>query len=444
CAPDAQNPCGSLGYCNGTGACQQASNTTACGSATPVCDAAGASVVMDSVCNGAGKCTPKDTVSCNGFLCAGGVCGSSCSDDGACVAGGYCSAQSCVVNPNLAGNGDLETGTATGWSAVQGGSAPVVSSTAAAGYAHAGLYSIEQASRDQNYEGPSYIMPTGIGQYQISAYVMQNVDATSTCIVQARVQCVTNIYYGSVQTGTAFGMPLMQGVWTPFSATVDFNALPPGALGADCFPPAGLVKSASVFVNQINSDSPVPYVNPPLYMDDLVIQVSDGHNLCANSGFEAQAVDGWNVTGTGSSLATSGNAAHGGTYSLREYNRQVPTVGIKYLLPIGAARYAVSAWVYQTGTMNHSLMLQPAYSCIGSSAVVTPAVTGANGTTAVKAVAPSTWQQLSGTFVFPPADESSTCKLSMAAVYVLQGETGTCSAVECPDLYVDDASITLQ
>ncbi|HLK92883.1 MAG TPA: hypothetical protein VKZ18_23525 [Polyangia bacterium] len=59
-------------------------------------------------------------------------------------------------------------------------------------------------------------------------------------------------------------------------------------------------------------------------------------------------------------------------------------------------------------------------------------------------VAPSSWTELGGTFVFPPADAPAGCRLSMAAIDVVQAEAGDCSTLECPDLFVDDASVTLQ
>jgi hypothetical protein len=56
------------------------------------------------------------------------------------------------------------------------------------------------------------------------------------------------------------------------------------------------------------------------------------------------------------------------------------------------------------------------------------------------------WTQLMGTVTMPPANAPAGCKVTAASVYVMQEGTmcGTGSGqVECPDLYVDDASITL-
>ena len=45
--------------------------------------------------------------------------------------------------------------------------------------------------------------------------------------------------------------------------------------------------------------------------------------------------------------------------------------------------------------------------------------------------------------MFPPANATAGCKLAVAAVNVQQAETGACSTIECPDLYIDDVSITI-
>jgi len=47
----------------------------------------------------------------------------------------------------------------------------------------------------------------------------------------------------------------------------------------------------------------------------------------------------------------------------------------------------------------------------------------------------------------PPPDAPAGCKLVQAAIAVRQIDAGTCTAsggtLECPDLYIDDVSITL-
>ena len=406
-------------------------------------------MIPNHICNGGGKCVANSATSCQGFRCTAGACLTTCTDDTACVPGGFCSGTSCIGVPNLAGNGDVESGTNTGWSAANGASGPGVSSPASSGYAHGGQYSVVQTGRSANYVGPGYYMPGGLGKYTISAWGLQVQDpATATIpspvngVLQIRLQCAAggNGNYITVQD-SGFGMSLPEGSWTLFSATVDTSTNAQTA--ADCFATGttpGLVRSAIVYLNQNSQDSSAPVVYPDLYMDDLVIQVTDGHNLIGNPNFEAGFVDGWNVNGSGtSSLGVSTTVAHGGTHSLWQKTRSLPTTGIKYVLPIGAARYLVSFQALQSGTMSHVLTLQPVYSCIGSAILYTPT----NSMVTVTAT-PNSWTPLSGTFVFPPLDAPAGCELSSAAVYVQQGESGACSAIECPDLYLDDASITLK
>ena len=80
------------------------------------------------------------------------------------------------------------------------------------------------------------------------------------------------------------------------------------------------------------------------------------------------------------------------------------------------------------------------YTCLGGTqqfpaAIATATSVGGNG-----------WNTLTGNVTFPPANAPSTCKLISAGVY-MQQEGGTCGTgtgqIECPDLSVDDVSITL-
>ena len=86
--------------------------------------------------------------------------------------------------------------------------------------------------------------------------------------------------------------------------------------------------------------------------------------------------------------------------------------------------------------MPHNLVLQPTYACqTGGSQFPAPIVT-------VAAAPANTWQVLTGTVTMPPANAAAGCKLTSAAVY-LQQEAGTCGTIECPDIFVDDVSITV-
>ena len=432
CAADATNSCGRTGFCSGTGTCALAAAGTVCQSG-PVCDATHATVIAGAACDGAGVCAPSPPVSCNGFACAAGACQNSCSDDSACAPGAFCSAATCVAVPNLAGNGDLETGTLTGWSAFGGDGTLGLSSS----YWHTGQFSVDLSGRSKAFQGPSYALPTGLGRYTIGIWAMQAQDTSPpqpNLIAQIRLVCLNSTSYVTVQSGVGTSAPA--GIWVHLVGDVDTRTDP--GVAADCFADgAGLVRSATLFVNQADSSGVTAL--PDLYADDLVVESGDGHNLIGNPNFETGMADGWSTTGGASSLGVSNSFAHGGQRSLSQSGRTLPSSAVTYALPLGAARYAVSLWALQGGTTDHQLALLPLYSCVGSTVVhfaaPSAAVTAAAGA----------WTQLSGSFVFPPADAPAGCVLSQASVAVGQAETGDCgSTVECPDLFVDDASITLK
>jgi len=96
-----------------------------------------------------------------------------------------------------------------------------------------------------------------------------------------------------------------------------------------------------------------------------------------------------------------------------------------------------------TGTNPHPLVIQPSYTCTGGTqklgAQITLPGTGGNPGLAD----PGTWVTLTGTVTLPPASETAGCVLSQAALVLQQGDVGACSTVECPDLYLDEASATL-
>jgi hypothetical protein len=448
CPMDSPLTCGDTGSCNGSGACRKYGATTVCNS-TPACDATNSSIVQQKVCNGAGSCVANTTQSCNGFLCSAGppvACLTNCTDDTSCVSGGFCSAAACVGTTNLAGNGDLEYGTTFGWQAANGSATLSLATTANGTPPHGGQDAIVATGRSYYYQGPGYALPTGPGRYTITAWGLEK-DAnypTMNGVLQLRIACLNNTnYYVPVQDGGGFGVTMQKGIWTMFSGTVDTTQA-----GTDCSPtavPAGMVRSVVVYLNHSNdycgnggSGTPCP----DLYMDDLVVQVTDGHNLVGNPNFEASATatDGWGVSAGSAVQAVSTTFAHLGTHSLRESSRSTPGTGPKWALPTGPARYNISFWVQHTGTVAHDLNLQTTYTCSGGSAVTpTPIKT-------LSMVAGGNWIQLTGTAVLPPANATAGCKMTAAAVYVTQEGTacGTGTGqVECPDLYVDDVSITL-
>jgi hypothetical protein len=445
CAPDDPSTCGNTGDCNGAGACRKFGNTTVCDT-TPSCDNTTGSIVTKKVCDGLGRpnsCVANSSQSCNGFACVMGstaACGTSCSDDSGCAKNAFCGAATCVGTPNIAGNGDLEYGSSFFWSAVNGTSSVGVTMTGP----HDGMYAVSDTARTALYLGPGYALPTGQGIYNISVWA-RHTDPnwpTLTGVLQVRVICkdTNTIWYPFVVQAQT----LMPGTWALMSGTIDTRQ----GVGADCAPVnGGLVRSAVLYLNQSQLETCTGPtgggpVCPDLYMDDLVVNTTDGHNLIGNPNFEAGAPDGWGVSSGMASQAVVTTFAHSGTgtHSLRQYNRQLPVTGPKWLLPSGYGRYNVSLWVMQNGLAAHDLTPMATYTCQGGTAQSIPA-----GMT-MMGVAPGVWTQLTGTVTVPPPNAPAGCKLTNAAIYVMQ-EGSTCGAgagqVECPDLYIDDASITM-
>jgi hypothetical protein len=440
CVVQLVDTCGTTGVCNGSGACRVHAAGLVC-NPNPTCDTNNASVIPSRICNGTGACVPNTPVSCHGFPCAAGACGTSCATDAACVPGAFCSAGTCVTGPpNIVSNGDLESGAATGWSVFGGASTMLaISSVAAGGFAHAGQYSVGVSNRSQYYQGPGYNLPTGVGKYNITGWGMQREAISIGGLLQVRLLCAVNTspgYYHTVQP-SGFGVAMDTGVWTMFSATIDTAQSPSGV---DCLPTGatpGLVRAATVYLNQYDDMSGAP--KPALYLDDVVVTVTDGHNLVGNPNFEAGVPDGWSVSAGSATPMISTTVFRGGAKSFRLMSRTLPSTGPKWSLPTGAARYNFSFWVQHAGAVPRTLTLQPTYTCVGGSAVTTlPAIATAMD------VMPNTWTELKGMGVFPPANAAAGCKLLLAGVHV-QHDGSACGTggVECPDLFVDDVSVTL-
>ena len=80
-------------------------------------------------------------------------------------------------------------------------------------------------------------------------------------------------------------------------------------------------------------DLPTPY--PDLYLDDLVVQVTDGHNLVGNPNFEAGLADGWSLSAGLSTVTIDSTAAHGGTKSMHQTGRSIPAAGPRWFAADG-------------------------------------------------------------------------------------------------------------
>jgi hypothetical protein len=434
CEDSGPAACQTNGVCDGNGACQLYPAGTVCNTEPPACDPTNTAVSGSFVCDGSGTCAPS-LVSCKGFLCSNAACETSCDSDATCATGAFCGAGACVPSPyDIAGNGDLEYGTLNGWRSFAGAAPAVLSDTTMGGIAHGGQYSVDTGGRTQLYQGPAYDLPTGPGKYIISFWGLQQTDDAVTGVAQIQLTCNSGTaQYETVQM-SGFGISMPSGVWTQFSGTVDTSA--PG-MPADCDPmatPPGLVRRAMLYLNQTAAGS--PNATPDFFADDLIVQVTDGHNLIGNPNFEAGDTVDWAVAGTGT-LAISSTIFNTGTMSMGVTGRTTSTSGPSYALPIGAARYNVSFHALHTDDASpHDLVLQATYTCLGG------AQTAAAPIDTAAAVPGNTWTTLSGTVTLPPLDATAGCKLVQAEVHVQQ-EDVDCAAITCPDIYIDDASITL-
>jgi hypothetical protein len=193
-----------------------------------------------------------------------------------------------------------------------------------------------------------------------------------------------------------------------------------------------MIRHAILYLNQTAAGTPT--ADPDLFVDDVTVSVPDNHNLVGNPNFETGAIDGWLGAG-GAVLAISSTVANGGTNSLVATGRPTSTSGPSYVLPIGAVKYNLTFHALHSGSRTHDLVLQPTYTCLGGTQVTPPAVAIA------ASKAGNIWATLTGSVALPPADAPAGCRLIQAEVHVQQ-ESGICSSIECPDIYIDDISIT--
>ena len=426
--------CQTNGVCDGFGSCRLYPAGTICNDRAMMCDPTNTGIITSDVCDGNGICGPAPLVDCKGFRCSNAACESSCTSDATCAPGAFCGAGGCVGNPfNLAGNGDGEYGTVNGWFSFAGAAPATLSSPSTAGIAHGGQHSVITGARTQNYQGPAYDLPTGPGRYIISFWGQQQADDFLTGVAQIQLTCASGTaQYLAVQT-SGFGVSMPAGVWTQFSGTVDTAA---SSMPAECDPtatPPGVVRRAMLYLNQTAAGTPM--ATPDLFTDDLVVQVTDGHNLIGNPNFEAATTVGWAVAETGTP-GVSSTIFNTGTMSMGVTARTTSTSGPSYPLPIGGARYNITFHALHTDTTAHDLVLQSSYTCLGGTQTTTPPIATA------AALPGNTWATLSGTVTLPPLNATAGCKLIQAEVHVQQ-ETGACDTIMCPDIYVDDASITL-
>jgi len=386
--------------------------------------------------------------SCGAYQCSGSACATSCTTDATC--NGFCAAQACYSTPaNLAGNGDLEYGVVNPalvpWTQNGGGALVLQTAANPPTNVHSGTYAIANTGRTATFNGPAYPMPTGAGKYNVTAWGMQTAatpDATLNGVLNAKVTCgSTSVdHFPSIGPNPTPGFnqwPLPNATWTKMTGVIDFTAV-----GADCQPGAatpGVVRGALVYLNQNGAGTPT--AQPDIYLDDVVITVTDGHNLVGNPNFEAGTTAGWQNNGAGA-LATSTAIFLGGSHSLALTGRTSTFNGPRWSMPLGAAKYNVTFNALHTGANNHDLSLEGTYTCNDGMGARFPAPFAT-----ANAAGGNSWNTLTGTVTFPPANAPVGCKLTSAAIYLQQefvGTNGACTAgVECPDLFIDDVSITL-
>jgi hypothetical protein len=436
CSASAASTCGDDGTCNGAGACRKHVAGTVCLAAS----CSSATLHANSTCDGAGTCNTGANTSCGAYQCdaAGLACRTSCGADANCN-GAFCAASTCYASPvNVVGNGDVEYGNATGWTS-NGGSLTIQDGATTPGLSHAGTYSIAGTGRTANYNGPAVRIPTGAGIYSISAWAMQNENdgtPTQTAALQVNLECGGST--GAIAHYPTIGdyfTPLPKGVWTRIQGTVNLAADP------DCnpagTPTAGVVRQAVLYLNQSNTTTPAAF--PNLFLDDVVVTpVAAGQNLVGNPNFEAGVTSGWSQTG--GTPGISNTVYRSGTNSMSVTGRTQTYAGPSWTLPIAPAKYNVTFYGLHNGALPHNLVIQPTYTCAGGTAQYPAPIATVTGAAA------NSWNTLSGTVTFPPANAAATCKLSSAAIY-MQQEGGTCGTgagqIECPDLFIDDVSISL-
>ena len=182
-------------------------------------------------------------------------------------------------------------------------------------------------------------------------------------------------------------------------------------------------EQATLYLNQ-GSPSEAGVVFPNLFLDDVVVQVIDSHNLIGNPNFESGVTTGWSNNG-GGTLADSTSQFHAGMHSLALTARSAYYNGPSYALPIGTAKYSLTLWAAQTGSATHDLVLQTSYTCQGGAQqYITISTTSAPA---------STWVAVSGTVTMPPTNAPADCKLTQASVYLQQGDMGTCGSGDAGD-----------
>ncbi len=112
CATTLGSLCGTMGTCDGAGACQLWPSTTPCAPLT--CAAAAAMRMAPSMCDGRGRCVPGELTSCEAYACdaATASCRTTCSSSSDCAPGYFCGAGDCgkkAVGQPCASNSECQS-----------------------------------------------------------------------------------------------------------------------------------------------------------------------------------------------------------------------------------------------------------------------------------------------------------------------------------------------
>ncbi len=86
CASQDPSTCGTIGTCDGNGACEVFNDATIC--QVPACN--GSIAQGGGICNGSGACGVAANVNCDPYACVSGVCQKACIDSTECSAFAFC------------------------------------------------------------------------------------------------------------------------------------------------------------------------------------------------------------------------------------------------------------------------------------------------------------------------------------------------------------------
>ncbi len=283
---------------------------------------------------------------------------------------------------NLAGNGDWELG-ANGWVAF-GGS---VSQTTA--FVHGGAAAGVDTNRTANFMGPSYVLPSGPGSYDVSLFALQNSGSAITLALSAKLTCNGADSFPFLSSASS-----PSGTWSKLSGTLTI--------------PAGCT-AAQVYVQQFDGAT-----TPDIYVDDLIVNANTVTNFSGNPGFEL-GTTGWFTFGGALTQTTA--FVHSGSFAAVNSGRTASFMGPAFSFPTGAGKYSASLFALQNSGSDLPFVLSAKTHCNGvDNFPFLGQVTGTSGN----------WVQLSGTFTVPANCTEVTLFLNQNGGSVF------------PDFYVDD------